>query len=447
MARSRWDDAGWEDRWDGARAALGVRVAFDSAREAAGHGAAAEVLVRRSSGVFVRVTRAGAREEDAWEEEALAVRVVLPDGRTGLAAVGSWDEAREAALRATLLAGTTRRGSARLGASSRRVAPALSAAQQPTVDELHARLAAVEAAALAVDPRVVAVDASLLRSAVIESFLASTAGAAVHQRQAASQVHAAAVARDGLRVASHPDAWAGGSFSPADAERFGRSIGRAALLDLAGIAAVPRGPVLLRPRALAEMTFALAPALLGLVPSRALLAASARDAPAAHLSLRLLEDAAEDDARALPADGAGRPLGVTPVLEGGMLACPAAGDLPLVRPGTADLPQPGWLRLSWAWSPGARDEAELLERLGSGMVIENAATLEADADALSWSGSVAGRWFDQGRERAFCRVPLSFDLLDLLSRAKAGSAASESCHPSGTVRAISLLIGEPEPEG
>lgn len=421
-----------------------VLEAMREAAEASGGEAEAEVLLRVSRGVAVRHARGAPSEASSWIEETVAVRVLLPSGSEALVAMASWDDAAEAARRAVALAALMDADGEppdepRLQAP-RCVAPqAAFAVPRDPQDEaalLHA-LAEVERAALEQDERIVAVDAALARSAVVESYLANTSGLALHQRHATAAAHAAAIVRDGMQVAVRGEAWAGPSFTPAEAARLGRRLGIAGLAHLIGSGAAPPSPpaVLLSSWALAEMTTAFVPALLGM---GSLGHAGASGLPAA---LALREDSALDaTSRALPVDGAGRLLRVVSVIENGAWTPPGAAMLPRVRPGSGDAPRPGILRLTWSWDGGVPED-ELLGAMGTGLWIETAHAIQTDPATFTWRGAVAGFWVEDGRRRhAVSGVPFSANLLDLLRGATCGGNAPETAHPSGTIRAVPLIV-------
>lgn len=414
-------------------------------RSGGGRGTEAEVLLRRSRGSCVRLARGAGPDESTWAEELVAVRVVLADGRRALASAPSWESAASVARTACRLARATasRRGGPRLPEPCRsvlgvRVGGRGVPREPSSTEELRERLEVVGDAALAADRRITALDTALARSGVVDSYLASTRGVAVHQRQAACQVHAAVVAREGLRTLTHLEGWAGGLFSREVAASLGERLGRSALFHLTGVAAAPSVvAVLLMPAAVAEMTFAFAPALLGLRGPSCVNRAGAR------MELGLREDSAEDEEqRALPVDGVGRRLEVVDVIAAGKLADVEPASLPQVRPGTGDAPAPGWLRLTWSWrGKDALTESQLRSRLRTGFVVESVQTIEADPATLTWSALAAGEWIEEGRaRRALARVPLRIGVLDLLRGATAGGEEAVAAHASGTVRAIALLV-------
>jgi predicted Zn-dependent protease len=415
----------------------------DALREAdAGSGGEAEceVLLRRSRGSSVRRARGSGDESTTWEEEGASVRVLLPGGGQAVATVGLWAEAGEAAREALRLAAAATGGADAGGglvAARERALPAQPIeAEPPSPHELAHRLSLLEREALAQDERVVALDVALVRSAVVDSYLVSTAGTAQHQRVATSQAHAAVAARDGMQVAVRGDAWAGARFDDAAAIAFGRRVGRAALVHLVGSGAAPPAPrrVLLGPAALAEITHGLASALLGLRAG----VAGATGLPA---RLRLEEDAGADvEARALPIDGAGRLLRRVAIIEGGAWRPPGSSGVPRVRAGLGDPPRAGFMRLSWSWRDGVTED-ELVARMGTGLLAESAHAIRVDPETLSWRGVVAGAWVEDGRRRhALSGMRFSASLLDLLRGAIDGGAEPLGGHPSGAIRAIPLLV-------
>jgi PmbA protein len=157
--------------------------------------------------------------------------------------------------------------------------------------------------------------------------------------------------------------------------------------------------------------------------------------------LRLDEDAVDDAAaRSVPADGAGRRLERVALVREGRLVVPELERLPLVRPGIADAPRSGWLRLSWTSEAGRSDE-ELVGELGTGLLLERAVTESVDAASLSWTGQVEGWWVEDGvGRRAVARLPVTLDLPTLLSTVRAVGLESRMAHDSGTIRAVPWLL-------
>lgn len=418
-------------------------VAQRAVAEASGGDAEAEVLLRVSSGIAVRRARGAPDESSEWSEESVAVRVLLPGGGEGLCTAASWIHAAEAARRAVALA-RLNDDPAELRepklVAPRGLAPsrADSVPRHPQDEgELKASIAEIEAAALGVDERVVALDAALARSAVVDSYLAGSSGLALHQRHASAAAHATIIARDGMNVAVRGDAWAGPRLTIAEARLIGRRLGRAGLVHLVGSGAAPPQPkaAMLSATALAEIAAPFTAALLGL----------ATDAPPAAdgfpPELRLEEDSVRDEsARALPVDGEGRLLREVAVLRDGRFTPPGPAGLPRVRPGSGDAARPGHLRLSFSWR-GGEDEAALLARLGTGLWIESAHGISSDPLSLAWRGVVAGFWVEDGRRRqAVAGVPFAANLFELLRGAVAGGAEPEIAHATGGLRAIPLVV-------
>ncbi len=426
-----------------------VFLALRAAAEASGGDAEVEVLLRVSHGTCVRRARGTPDEVSAWREESVAVRALVPGGGEGLCAASSWRDAEGAARRAVELAMADTGEGADGDGASRMLAPRALAtpsdacpALPQTASSLAEALDEIAAEAMAEDDRVVALDAALARSAVVGSYLASTAGLALHQRHATAAAHAAVIARDGMQVAVRGDAWAGPVLTMDEARRLGRRLGRAGLVHLIGSGAAPPSPrrLLLSATAVAEISTAFAHELLGLAPAAL---PGADDLPA---PLSLVEDACEDlAARRLPADGAGRLLARLPVIEHGAWTPPGARRLPRVRPGSGDAPRPGALRLTWTWRDGEPEDA-LLTRLGTGLWIDTLHAVQVDRPALAWRGAASGFWVEDGRRKhAVSGVPFSANLLDLLRGAVTGGDTPQLSHASGLWRAIPLVIEVTQP--
>lgn len=422
-----------------ARAADPWRAAGDglSAILRAG-GCDGEILLRRSRGTSLRVCRGTPREVGAWDEEGLAVLAILPDGRAALATASRWSGANEAVGRAV--------AAAREGGREIEPAPHRMRARPERFgdvprdpageDALAESLGIVERAALATDPRVVALDAATARAAVVESYHASLSGVALHQRHVSSVAHASVLARDGLRAATRADAWAGPRLSDEEANAFGERAARSAIVHLTGSGAAPPvlRRILLAPAAVAEITFGFGLALLGAVPLDG--AGGAADS-----RLSLVEDAALDAfARVVPADGTARPLRTCAIVEHGSWRVPRAGEIPWVRPGLGDLPRPAWLRLSWRWE-GGEGEGALLERMEQGLLVESVHVASVAGGSGRWTGSASGWWVEDGRRRhAVAGVPLTLTIAQIIRGAVAGGERPVLAHPSGTIRAIPLLV-------
>lgn len=412
-----------------------------------------EVLVRYSRGTSLRLARGTPREVGTWAEEGLAVLAIRRDGGSALVTGASWEESADVAERAFALAEGSLAG---VDLPSHRVRQALHPKTSATAsanvnaslnvplgpqseDELASALAAVEAAALAADERVVALDAVQARSAVVASYFASLAGAAAHQRHATSLAHASVLVRDGLKVATRAEAWAGSRLGLGEATAFGDRAARSAVVHLVGSgAAPPHLPrILLGPGALAELTFSFGLGLLGVAPVSG---PGWERAGAIHPALSLREDSAADtSARVLPIDGAGRPLRTCAIVEHGAWSLPTPGAAPWVRPGLADLPRPAWMRLSWDWR-GGEDEASLLRRLERGLAIESLHALSVDVVAGRWTGSASGWWVEDGRRRhAVAGVPVTLGIAQVIHGAIAGGDVQVLAHPSGVIRSIGLV--------
>jgi predicted Zn-dependent protease len=401
-------------------------------------GADGEVLLRRSRGTSLRVSRGTPREVSAWDEDGLAVLAILPDGRAALATASRWTGAQEAVTRSIAMA----------RAGGREIEPAPHRMRERPErfgdvprdpageDALATSLGIVESAALATDERVVALDAATARAAVVESYHVSLSGIALHQRHASCLAHASVLARDGLRAATRADAWAGPRLSDGEASAFGERAARSAIVHLTGSGAAP--PVLRRlllaPGALAEITFGFGLALLGAVPLDAA-------GGAADPRLSLVEDSSLDAfARVVPADGTGRPLRTCAMVEHGAWRVPRPGEIPWVRPGLGDLPRPAWLRLSWQWE-GGEDEGALLERMEQGLLVESVHVASVAGGSGRWTGSASGWWVEDGRRRhAVAGVPLTLTIAQIIRGAVSGGKAPVLAHPSGTIRAIPLLV-------
>jgi predicted Zn-dependent protease len=434
---------------DARRRAEAVYAALRAASEASGGEAEAEALLRVSRGVVARRARGAPSEASSWREETIAVRALLPGGGEGIAAAATWDDAAEAAARAVALAKLDDDPSAgddpsaaagpRLRVTRATVASRPDAVAREPQDEaeLLASIAAIERAALLEDERVVALDAALARSAVVESYLATSSGTALHQRHATAAAHAAVIARDGMNVAVRGDAWAGSRWTEAEAEALGRRLGRAGLVHLVGSGAAPPQPpaALLSASALTEITLPFMGVLLGMSSTGP---AGCEGLPP---SLRLSEDAIDDEvARVMPVDGEGRPLRRIAIVEAGAWRPPGTAALPRVRPGSGDAARPGFLRATWSWLDGL-PESELLPALGTGLWIESAHGIASDPSTMSWRGAVAGFWVEDGRRRhAVAGVPFSVNVLDLLRGAVAGGAEPEIAHASGSMRAVPLVV-------
>ena len=402
-----------------------------------------EVLLRHSRGTSLRLARGTPREVGTWAEEGLAVLAIRHDGGSALVTGASWEDSADVAARAFALAEGSFAG---VDLPSHRVRQALPRDASLNVpvdpqseDELATALAAVEVAALAADERVVALDAVQARSAVVVSYFASLAGAAAHQRHATSLAHASVLVRDGLKVATRAEAWAGSRLVLAEAIAFGDRAARSAVVHLVGSgAAPPHLPrILLGPGALAELTFSFGLGLLGVAPVSG---PGWERAGAIHPALSLREDSAADaSARVLPIDGAGRPLRTCAIVEHGAWSLPTPGAAPWVRPGLADLPRPAWMRLSWDWR-GGEDEASLVKRLERGLAIESLHALSVDVVAGRWTGSASGWWVEDGRRRhAVAGVPVTLGIAQVIHGAIAGGDVQVLAHPSGVIRSIGLV--------
>lgn len=415
---------------------------LEAARAELGGQGEAEVLLKRSVGATLRVVRGSEPESGSWIETALAVRVVLPDGRAALVSTTGWGDAEGLAREAVSRARGAPPGAGRAPAApcARLAGPCGAPDERPvSVARLATVLESLESASRSADPLVSALDHALVRGADVDGYLATTGGTALHHRQRAAQVHAAVVARDGLRVAVASDGWAGPGVDDDDARRLGARLGRLAAAHVAGVSAVPaRGlRVLLSPAVVGEITHALAPGLLGLEPA-------ITPPPGAFSErLRLAEDAAEDGASRWPAvDGEGRPLRVLGVVREGHWVPPGPEVAPSVRPGVADVPRPGWLRLTWTWRDGVTDE-RLRGELGTGLLLEEARAHEVDVASLTWRGTVSGAWIEAGRERhGVVRVPWTVNLWELLARVEQGGGRPVAAHASGTIRSVPLLVDD-----
>lgn len=424
-----------------------------------------ELVLKRSRGCSLTLRRGERSQADSWTEEALAVRVALPDGRSALASAAGRDAARrtaESALadarRQPLPAGP-QAPFADASAPSRPSGPSephdspsappeppgetdgFAAPEPPAPEELAPLLDAVLESLRAEDERADRLELGRVRQARVTSRLWSSAGLDVEVVQPLALLEAEAIGREISRHAGSFDALAGPRLGLDDARRLGERLGRAVRRQLDG---VPRGPgrggMLLAPEVVGEISFRLAPALLGLEPCAAL---GGEAAPRLGAGLRLAEDSATDaEARSVPVDGVGRPLRALDLAPAGVLAAPEPSRLPLVRPGIADPPQPGWLRLSWSTGEGLGDE-ELVERLGTGLYLERAVTDSIDAASLTWRGRAEGWWVENGvGKRPVARLPLELALAEVLPVVVAAGAEPRLAHASGTIRAVPWLLAE-----
>ena len=410
--------------------------ALDAVREAGGAGG--EALLRRSRGTSVRVARGAALEAGAWDEEGVGVLARLADGRAALATGPSWRTSAEVARRAVAMAREGRTVESPRH-RFRETAPADGDVplDPPRAQAVEEALDLLDRSARAADERVVAIDAAHARAAIVSSYLARHDGVAIHQRHATAHAHASVHVRDGLRAATRGEAWAGPCFDAGEMRAFGERSARSAVVHLTGSGAAPPNPrrVLLAPAALAEITFGVGMALLGVAPlDRA-------DDVVGDPRLGLVEDAVDDArARMMRADGTGRALRRIAVIEHGAWRRLHAEDLPWVRPGLGDLARPGWLRLTWSWADGEPDDA-LVERMGQGLHVESVHGAAIEARTGRWTGAVAGWWVEDGRRRhAVAGVPLTLTIEQVVRGAIAGGATPVSAHPSGTIRAVPLLV-------
>lgn len=415
--------------------------------------ARAEVTLRAVRGRSLRRVRGAATETTEWAEEVVGVAVELPDGRAGRAVGACFGRAADVGAEAARLA-LGLAPSLEAGAEERlpRVPPVVSdptgVPEEPAAAvRLREVLDRLHDATLSVDHRISALDAAAARSAVARSYVASSSGRAVHQRQAAALLRGAVLARDGRRIASAAHGWAGAELSDLAAEELGERLGRWGVLELVGVAGVPpQGRVLLLPAAVAELTFACAPALLGLVASEAV--ERARDGGAAlPAALTLAERSAmEPGMRCLPVDGAGRPLVETEIIASGRLLRVTEAHLPALRPAAGDAPVPGWLQLAWSWGGQAEvgsAEDVLDRRLGTGFRVDGLRVVRVDPARLVVHGTAWGHWLEDGRvKHALARVPVRWEVVPLLCAVEAAGRTATSAHPSGTVRSISLLVSE-----
>ncbi len=402
-----------------------------------------ELTCKRSVGVSLARRRDEASMSETWTEEALAVRVSLPDGRSALASAAGWGEAEAVGAAEAALADAGRQRlpcePAAAFAASWSDEPSRETEEiaLPDPAELGRWLDLVLEAAESADSREGRLELGRARAARVTSHLVNSRGLDLLVAQDLALLEAELGGRELAKHAGCSDAVAGSRFREDTARALGDKLGRGLRRQLDGVPLAPKeGRVLFTPEVVGEISFRLAPALLGLEGSRA-----GEEAPAVGAGLQLSEDSCADEAaRSRPADGVGRPLERLDLVVEGRLELPESGRLPLVRPGIADPPRPGWLRLSWSAEQGRSDE-ELVAELGAGFLVERAVTRSFDAASLSWSGQVEGWWVEDGEgKRAVARLPLTLDLPSLLPMVVSAGAEPEPAHASGTIRAVPWLL-------
>lgn len=400
-----------------------------------------ELACKRSVGASFARRRDEASQSERWTEEALAVRVRGPEGRSALSSAAGWESAEETALSALADARRQRLpcapspGFAEPWEPEPDRAPSRSRPQAPA--ELEQLLDVVLEAAVNADARSGRLELGRVRAADVTTRWVNSRGLDLTVHQGLAHLEAELIGRELRTHAGSADAVAGSQVGEEEARSLGDKLGRALRRQFDGAPLAPaKGRVLLTSEVVGEISFRLAPALLGLDGARAGL-----EGPRVSAGLRLREDSAEDlVARSAAADGIGRRLELIDFVREGRLQPPDPARLPLVRPGIADPPRPGWLRLSWLAEGGQGDE-ELVAELGAGLLLERAVTDSFDARRLSWQGRVEGWWVEDGvGKRAVARLPLKVDLAQLLPTILAAGADPRPAHGSGTIRAVPWLL-------
>ncbi|MEM7247616.1 MAG: hypothetical protein AAF533_19925 [Acidobacteriota bacterium] len=232
-------------------------------------------------------------------------------------------------------------------------------------------------------------------------------------------------------------AWSGREWNEALAAALVERVRRAAEAELSGLTRpVSWSRIWLAPQVVAEVTAGWAPTLLGLTGQDA----SIDGGSVVVTGLRLVEDAVDEAGRSPRVDDAGRGLRRRVILDEEGWRRPALDDLPTCRPGFADTPGPGWLRLSWE-SDAAQADEELAAALGTGPRCEEVVTLGLDPVRLTWRGLASGTWLVDGEpHHRFTSWPLRLELGQLLRALRAGGPRPGTEHGSGRVRGVDLLV-------